>query len=202
MSRMIRATRSKTRASSRARAARFVDDYDDVDGAGPSGARPKTRASKRARAARFVDDSDDLDGAGSSGVNPPARPRTPPSVARSEAEVGGSEWEMESDDSCDDRTYHPPRGPENLPGRGGIGDSDTSEESESEPEDMEYVRVHDTTLDSVQDSDLPLAFRIARLAQVNGPGTSAFTWRHSQEAYVRRNAFSGEYFLYSCCAMH
>ena len=192
--------RPKTRSSSRARIARFADDYDDGDGAGTSGVSTRSRASKRARVPRpVVHDSDDSDdGDGSSGVNPPPRPRP----ARSEAEVGGSEWEMESDDSCDDRTYHPPRAPENLPGRGGICDSDTSEESESEPEDMEYVRVHDTTLDSVQDSDLPLAFRIARLAQVNGPGTSAFTWRHSQEAYVRRNAFSGEYLLYSCCAMH
>ena len=191
--------RPKTRSSSRARVARFADDYDDGDGAGASGVRPRTRASKRAKTPRFVLDSDSSDdGDGPPGVNPPPQPRT----VRSEAEIGGSDWERQSDDSLDDRTYHPPRAPVNLPGRGGIGESETSEESESEPEDMAYVRVHDSTLDSVQDSDLPLQFRIARLAQVNGPGTDHFTWTYSQDAYVRRNAFSGEYLLYSCCAMH
>ena len=186
----------KTRSSSRTRAAGFEADYDDGDGAGTSGGvRPKTRASKRARTKRIVvpdyDTSDSSDGA--SDVNPPPRPR----AASSDVEVGGSEWEMASDDSCDDRTYVPQRRPENLSGRGGICDSDTTTEEESDLDDMDYVRVHDSTLDSVMDSDLPLKFRCAKLAQINAPGTDHFVWRYSQEAYVRRNAFSGEPLLYS-----
>ena len=173
MSRQIRATRSRTRAASLARAASFEQ-------------------ASLARAASFEQDYDDLDGAGPSGANPPVRPLTPPLVASSQAEVGDSDWEIEADDSFDDRSYEPPRPPANSTGLHTLSDSDTTTDgSESELDDMDYVRVHDSTVDSVLDSDVPLASRFARLAQVNAPGTDRFTWRYSQDAYVRRNAFSG-----------
>ena len=146
------------------------------------------------RTSRFVEDYDDFDGAGPSGVNPPPRPQ--PAPAAYGTDIGDSDWEMEFDDSDIDRTYQPPpRAPVNFAGRHDLSDSDTEVEFEEEGEDVDYVRMHDSTLDSVPDSDLPLAFRIARQAQVNAPGTDAFSWRHKTDAMVRRGVFIGVYLL-------
>ena len=77
--------------------------------------------------------------------------------------------------------------------------SETKVELEEELEDVDYVRMHDSCMESVPDSDLPLAFRIAREAQLNAPGTHAFRWRPKTDALVRRGVFLGMYLLCSFC---
>ena len=163
MSRQLRASRFAARSSTRTRASRFEFDYDDLDGAGPSGNQ-----------------------------NSFAQPPAAAEVEASETEYG-SDWELEIDDSENDHTWVPPRVPENLPRDHDLSDSETEVEFEEDLDDIDYVRMHDASLESVPDSDLPIAFRLARLAQVNAPGTDAFCWRRKTPALVRRGAFLGVY---------
>ena len=174
MSRQLRASRYAARSSTRPRASRFVDDYDDLDGAGPSGNQ-----------------------------NSFAQPPAAAEVGASEATEYGSDWELEIDESDNDHTWVPPRKPVNLPGDHDLSDSDTEIEFDEELDDVDYVRMHDVSMESVPDSDLPLKFRLARLAQVNAPGTDAFSWRRKTPALVRRGAFLGVYtscILVKCCS--
>ena len=163
MSRQLRASRFAARSSTRTRASRFEFDYDDLDGAGPSGNQ-----------------------------NSFAQPPAAAEVEASETEYG-SDWELEIDDSENDHTWVPPRVPENLPRDHDLSDSETEVEFEEDLDDIDYVRMHDASLESVPDSDLPIAFRLARQAQVNAPGTDAFCWRRKTPALVRRGAFLGVY---------
>ena len=163
MSRQLRASRFAARSSTRPRASRFEFDYDDLDGAGPSGNQ-----------------------------NSFAQPPAAAEVEASETEYG-SDWELEIDDSENDHTWVPPRVPENLPRDHDLSDSETEVEFEEDLDDIDYVRMHDASMESVPDSDLPIAFRLARQAQVNAPGTDAFCWRRKTPALVRRGAFLGVY---------
>ena len=165
MSRQLRASRYAARSSTRPRAQRFEDDYDDLDGAGPSG-----NQNSFAHAAAEVE--------------------------ASEHEYG-SDWELEIDDSDNDHTWVPPKMPVNLPRGHDLSDSETEVEFEEELDDIDYVRMHDASMESVPDSDLPILFRLARLAQVNAPGTDAFSWKRRTPALVRRGAFLGVY-IFDC----
>ena len=147
-------------------------------------------------ASRFEDDYDDVDGAGPSGVNLPPQPQPDPSGPEDFDCGSPSEWEVTLDDSDDDRTYHPPRRPVNSFGRYILSDSESESEDEPEMDsDLEdYVR--DSTVESVPDSDLPISYRLAvRNAQVNAPGTALFRWRDKTDAHIVRGQFLGVYSL-------
>ena len=144
MSRQLRASRFTARSSTRPRASRFEDDYDDLDGAGPSGNQ-----------------------------NSFAQPHAAAGVGASETEYG-SDWELEIDDSDNDHTWVPPRVPENLPGDHDLSDTEPEVEFEEDLDDIDYVRMHDASMEFVPDSDLPLLFHVAKQAQLNAPGSNAF----------------------------
>ena len=152
--------------------------------------RPQTVGAGRAGdTARYENDYDDLDGAGPS--REPSAPLPAPAVP-SDA-VGGSSWEQESvdsDDSVGDRTY-------TLPPRSGIhdfsdSDSENHSDHEGDEEELDYVRRHDVSMDSVEsveDSGVSLADRAwVRRAEVNAPGTASFVWR-KQPAMKRHGAW-------------
>ena len=142
---------------------------------------------------RFEDDYDDLDGAGPSGNQDRiAQPQPAEAVGASETEYD-SDWELEIDDSDNDHTWVPPKVPENLPGAHDLSDTESEGEVvfEEDLDDLDYVRQHDVSMESVPDSDLPLAFRVARQAQVNALGSNAFCWRRRTPARTRRRVFLG-----------
>ena len=95
MSRQLRASRFTARSSTRPRALRFEDDYDDLDGAGPSGNQ-----------------------------NWIAKPHATAGVGVSETEYG-FDLELEINDSDKDHTWVPLKVPENLPGAHDLSDSGT-----------------------------------------------------------------------------
>ena len=83
------------------------------------------KASTRTLPLRFEDDYDDLDRAGPSGENQIAHPQPAAAVGASEDDFYDSDWDLEIDDSDNDRTYVPPKVPENLPGAHDLSDSGT-----------------------------------------------------------------------------
>ena len=94
----------------------------------------------RSPPSRFEDDYDDLDGAGPSGVNLPPQPRPDPSGPDDFDYGSASEWDVTFEDSDDDRTYHPPRLPVNSSGRYILSDSDSEYEAEEDSDLEDYVR--------------------------------------------------------------
>ena len=192
MSRQLRARSTPyARASAvRTRASGYVTDSSDLEGAGPSGVIPQVRP----RPASAVSGLE----RGSDGVVPPSRSR--PASAVCDLEMYGSDEEIELtemsedltfDDSDMDRTYLPPRQPVNLPGDQALSDSESDWESDLEMDEEDYVRMANSSMESVPDSDMPLRDRLAGHAQVNAPGTAAFKWRPKTDAFVRRGAFLG-----------
>ena len=51
-------------------------------------------------------------------------------------------WELEIDDTDNDRTYVPRKVPENSAGPNDLSDSETEVEFEEDLDDLDYVRVH------------------------------------------------------------
>ena len=84
-------------------------------------------------------------------------------------------------------------GAENLPGYHSLSDTEPEIEFDEDLDDLDYVRMHDSSMESVPDSDLPLAFRVARQAQVNAPGSNAFCWRCKTPTFTRHGVFLGMY---------
>ena len=176
MSHQLRASRFASRVSTRSRASRFEDDYDDRDGAETSGYQAPIAQPDVAAAV--------------------AASRVAAAAAASQTDLYGSDWELEMHDSDDDHTYVPPKLPENLPVEHSLSDSEPEYELDDDLDAEDYVRMHDVSMESVPDSDLPLAFRIAREAQVNAPGTDAFRWRRKTPAFIRRGVFLGVYLFH------
>ena len=127
------------------------------------------KASTCTRPLRFVEDYEDLDGAGPSGENQIAQRQPAAAVGAFETDLYDSDWELEIDDLDNDHTWIPPKVPENLPGAHDLSDTETEVEFEEDLDNIDYVRLHDASMESVPDSDIPLAFCVARPAQVNAP---------------------------------
>ena len=91
--------------------------------------------------------------------------------------LGDSDWEMESENSDEDPEFAP------------VPDSDDDTALDDSDDEIDYVNLHDSSIDS----DEPIGSILLRHAERNAPGQPGFVWRQTSNL-PRRYGFSGMYY--------